>query len=146
MRVSWRGRLVIDVTGDLLFEPGRAEVRTAGQGALMEVAKALGGSQRRYLVTAYVDDAPLKSKKYKSALQLTAERGVAVVEYLASMGVSAEMLTAAGAGSSDPLAPNDSADARAKNRRVEIALLPGADEPATLGLRGPAGSTGAASR
>jgi chemotaxis protein MotB len=139
---SRRGRLVIDVSGDLLFEAGHAEVRTAGQGALMEIAKALQSSgtppppappARRFLVTAHVDDAPLKSKKYKSVWDLTAARGVAVVEYLVSMGVAVESLTAAGAGSYDPLVPNDSADARGKNRRVEIALMPAADEtlPAT---------------
>jgi chemotaxis protein MotB len=166
---SRRGRLVIDVSGDLLFEPARAEVRTAGQGVLMEIAKALpvGGAaptppapgssppppspsspsssasasapqpapppasappSRRFLVIAHVDDAPLKSKRYKTAWELTAARGVAVVEYLVSMGVPAEALTAAGAGGYDPLVPNDSADARAKNRRVEIALMPAADE------------------
>jgi chemotaxis protein MotB len=164
---SRRGRLVIDVSGDLLFEPARAEVRTAGQGVLMEIAKALpvGGAaptppapgsspppatapapapapapqpapappasappSRRFLVIAHVDDAPLKSKRYKTAWALTAARGVAVVEYLVSMGVPAEALTAAGAGGYDPLVPNDSADARAKNRRVEIALMPAADE------------------
>ena len=130
-----RGRPVIEVNGDLLFEAGHAEVRTAGQGVLMEIAKAIQASgapaptsPRRFLVTAHVDDAPLKSKKYKSALELTAVRGAAVVEYLVSMNVPADALTAAGAGSTDPLVPNDSADARAKNRRVEIALLPTAEE------------------
>jgi outer membrane protein OmpA-like peptidoglycan-associated protein len=53
---------------------------------------------------------------------------VAVVEYLVSLHVRAESLTAAGAGAFDPLAPNDSPAARVRNRRVEIALLPAADE------------------
>jgi flagellar motor protein MotB len=51
-------------------------------------------------------------------------RAVAVVKFLVSLGVPASSLTAAGAGSFDPVGPNDSVEARARNRRVEIALLP----------------------
>jgi flagellar motor protein MotB len=55
-----------------------------------------------------------------------------VVELLVSVGVPAGSLAAAGAGSSDPLVANDSPPDRAKNRRLEIALLPGADEALAL--------------
>jgi chemotaxis protein MotB len=132
---SRRGQLVMELTGDLLFEPGKTEIRTVGKGVLMEVARALetsgGGAQagtRRFLVTDHVDDEPLKSKRYKNAWELTAARAAAIVDYLVSLKVPAASLTAAGAGSADPRAPNDNADNRAKNRRVEIALLPGPDE------------------
>lgn len=127
-----RGQLVLEVTGDLLFEPGHAEVRTAGKGVLLEVARALqtaSPATRRFLVTDHVDEeAPSKARHAKSALELTAERAVAVVELFASVGVPAGSLTAAAAGSSDPLVANDSAADRARNRRLEIALLPGPDE------------------
>jgi chemotaxis protein MotB len=132
---SRRGQLVMQLTGDLLFEPGKTEVRTVGKGLLMEVARALqtapassATASRRFLVTDHVDDEPLKSKHIKSAWELTAMRAAAVVEYLVSVGLPATALTAAGAGSADPRVPNDSADDRAKNRRVEIALMPGPDE------------------
>jgi chemotaxis protein MotB len=131
---SRRGRLVLDVSGDLLFEPGHAEVRPAGKGVLMEIAHALQGSLtgaasgRRFLVTDHVDDAPFKSKHYHSTWELTAARAATVVELLASLGVPAGALAAAGAGEFDPVVENGSADDRAKNRRLEIALLPVADE------------------
>jgi chemotaxis protein MotB len=130
-----RGQLVMEVTGDLLFDAGHADVRTVGRGVLMEIAHALQatvgsppGSARRFLVTDHVDDEPLKVKRFRSLWELTAERAVAVVEYLASLGVPAASLTPAGAGSVDPLVANDSAADRAKNRRLEFALLPSADE------------------
>ncbi|MGH7295617.1 MAG: OmpA family protein, partial [Polyangiaceae bacterium] len=122
-----RGQLVVEVNGDLLFEPGRAEVRSAGRGVLMELGRALQGLSaggRRFLVTDDVDDEPLKGKRYHSLWELTATRAVAVVEYLVSLGVPAAALTPAGGSSTDPIAKNDSAEGRAKNRRVEIALLP----------------------
>ncbi len=125
----------MNVKGDLLFDAGRAEVRSAGKGALMEIARALTPppteGARRYLVTASVDDEPGKSKQhFETSWELTVARAVAVVRYLVSLGVPAASLAAAGAGSFDPLVPNDSVDARAKNRRIEIALLPAAEVPA----------------
>jgi chemotaxis protein MotB len=127
-----RGELVVNVNGDLLFEPAHAEIRPVGKGVLMELARALqqlpappaGQGPRRFLATSHVDDAPLKSKHYKSTWELTAARAAAAVEYLVSLGMPAQSLTAAGAGSFDPIVPNDSTEDRAKNRRLEIALLP----------------------
>jgi chemotaxis protein MotB len=135
LRVESRGnRLVVNVKGDLLFDVGRAELRSAGKGALMEIARALEtappGSPRRFLVTASIDDEPVKSKHFESSWDLTTARAVTVVKYLVSLGVPATTLAAAGAGSFDPLGPNDSAEGRARNRRIEIGMLPGSEEPA----------------
>jgi flagellar motor protein MotB len=94
---------------------------------------------RRFLVTAHVDDEPLKSKHFHSTWELTAERGAVVVDYLVSLGLAPASFEAAGAGSFDSLVPDDSPDDRARNRRVEIALLPG-PEPAP-----PAAASGSSS-
>jgi chemotaxis protein MotB len=61
-----------------------------------------------------------------------------LVEYFVSLGVPAESLTAAGAGSYDPLVPNDGPEARAKNRRIEVALLPTAAETMPVSTSNPA--------
>src|SRR6185312_12429356 len=127
------GRVVMNVRGDLLFDAGHADLRPAGKGALMEIAHALQAAPgRRFAVTASVDDAPFKSKQFESVWDLTSARAVTVVKYLVSLGVPADSLVAAGAGAYDPIAPNDSDEDRARNRRVEIAVLPApADAPRT---------------
>ncbi|MDP9152282.1 MAG: OmpA family protein [Myxococcota bacterium] len=130
---SRRGNLVMNVTGDLLFEPNHVDVRPAGRGVLMEIARALETtsppkSGRRFLITVHVDEDPLKSRRAKSTWELTAGRAVTVVELLVSLGVSPSSLTAAGAGAFDPLVQNDSAESRAKNRRLEISLAPSGDD------------------
>lgn len=148
-----RGELVVNVSGDLLFDPGRAEVRTAGKGVLMELSRALqqlppppaSAAPRRFLVTSHVDDAPLKSKHYKSTWELTTARAAAAVEYLVSLGMPAQSLTAAGAGAFDPIVPNDSTEDRAKNRRLEIALLPAPPPPQPAAPPAPPASAAAAS-
>jgi chemotaxis protein MotB len=159
-----RGELVMSVPSDYLFDPGHSELRAAGKGILMQVARTLTlASQpapapipaptpipastptptRRYVVTANVDptgepptlDArakprgprtaePHRGPRARSVWELSADQAVAVVEYLVSLGVAPDALTAAGAGSFDPVAPGDDPVARSKNRRVEIALAP----------------------
>lgn len=135
---SRRGELVMNVEGDLLFDEGRSDIRDAGKGVLMEIARAIEvtsppSSGRRFLVTAVVDAEDKETAKGKairhpapSSWELTAARSVAVVQYLVSVGVLPTSLTAAAAGAFDPIAGNDRAEDRAKNRRVEIALLPSA--------------------
>ena len=130
MRVETRrGQPVLEVSGDLLFDAGRTELRPAGKGALMEVAHAFQTTSavagRRFLVTSHVDPPEAKGRPAKSSTwELTSGRSVAVVEYLASLGMPAASLVAAGSGSFDPVAPNDTGPNRARNRRVDIALLP----------------------
>ncbi|HXX69978.1 MAG TPA: OmpA family protein [Polyangiaceae bacterium] len=135
---SRRGELVMNVQGDLLFEEGRSDIREAGKGVLMEIARAIEvtsppSSGRRFLVTANTDEdekEPLRSgasrRSSATSWELTASRSVAVVQFLVSVGVSPASLTAAAAGSFDPVVANDDPRNRAKNRRVEIALLPSA--------------------
>jgi OOP family OmpA-OmpF porin len=56
-------------------------------------------------------------------LQLSQERADAVLTYLAGRGVPAESLTAVGKGEADPIAPNDTPENKAKNRRIELIVL-----------------------
>ena len=134
-----RGQPALVVTGDLLFDEGRADLRPAGKGALLEIARALQGvasRQRRFVVTAHLDDASLKgNRRFHSSWELTVARAVTVVELFTSVGVAPDSLEATGAGAFDSLAPNDSPENRAKNRRIEIALAPVLSAPARARAR-----------
>ena len=128
MRVETRrGQPVMEVSGDLLFDSGRSDLRVAGKGVLMEIAHALpttvAAGGRRFLITSLVDTPEGKGKP-KSTWELTSSRSVAVVEYLVSLGVPAQSLIPAGGGAFDPVGPNDSPENRARNRRVDIVPLP----------------------
>lgn len=56
--------------------------------------------------------------------QLSANRAKACYDYLATKGVKKELMSFAGHGESDPIASNDSADGRRRNRRVMFTLMP----------------------
>jgi chemotaxis protein MotB len=129
MRVETRrGQPVMEVSGDLLFEPGRSEIRAAGKGTLMEIAHALRSTAsaggRRFLVEFLVDSPEAKARASKSTWEITSGRSIAVVEFFVSLGMPAESLIPAAGGSFDPVAPGDSPLDRARNRRLDITLLP----------------------
>ena len=123
-----RGQPVMEVSGDLLFEPAKSELRVAGKGALMEIAHALQATAssggRRFLIESLVDSAEGKGRASKSTWEITSARSVAVVEFFVSLGMPAQSLIPAAGGSFDPVGPSDSPQDRARNRRVDITLLP----------------------
>jgi len=64
----------------------------------------------------------LKQMGVTSNKELSYQRAVAVVDFLASQGVKRNLLSAQGFGDADPVASNDTPEGKAKNRRVEITL------------------------
>ena len=74
----------------------------------------------------YTDNAPigpgLKQQGITSNQELSQKRADSVMEYLISQGVKPDLVSAHGYGEADPVAPNDTTQGRAKNRRVELTL------------------------
>jgi flagellar motor protein MotB len=128
-----RGTFVMTLPAEALFAAGVAELTKAGELAVLEVGFTLKRyPDRRFLVTGHTDEVPVKGAPYKDSWELSLVRGLTVTRVLIQAGVDPKSLLAAGAGDADPLAKGD-----AKNRRIEIALLPSASElpalPASLG-------------
>jgi chemotaxis protein MotB len=128
-----RGTFVMALPADVLFAAGAAELSKPGELAVLEVGFTLKRyPDRRFLVTGHTDEAPAKTTPYKDSWELSLARGLTVTRFLLQAGVDPRSLIAAGAGDTDPLAKD-----QAKNRRVEIALLPSNAElaplPAALG-------------
>jgi flagellar motor protein MotB len=76
--------------------------------------------------TVYTDNAPigpaLQKQGVMSNQDLSQRRADAVMQFLISQGVNPSLVEAKGFGDADPVASNDTAQGRAKNRRVELAL------------------------
>ncbi len=124
-----RGRMVLQLADNILFDTGKSELREDGERAITEVANVLKEiADRQYLVTGHSDNVPIKSSNFKSNWELSAARAVEVVKQLQKSGVDPKQLAAAGYGEFDPVANNDSKEGRALNRRIEIVLMPNLDE------------------
>ena len=120
-----KGRMIIALPNDILFDSGKTAVKKEGKDALAKVAQVLATvPDRDFLVAGHTDDVPIKTAQFPSNWELSTARAVEVVRFLVSKGMSGKVLSAGGFAEFDPVVPNDSDDHRAQNRRIEIVLQP----------------------
>jgi chemotaxis protein MotB len=115
------------VAGDLLFAEGGYQLSPSGQAALSQYLPRLRSLQdAKVVVYGHTDNLPigpaLQRAGVTSNVDLSSRRAGNVVAYLVLQGVNPRILSAKGFGDTHPIAPNDSAQGRAENRRIEIVL------------------------
>ncbi|HQP91152.1 MAG TPA: OmpA family protein [Candidatus Omnitrophota bacterium] len=118
--------LVITFLDEILFDSGKAKIKSDAFGALDQVASVITtkASDLNVGVEGHTDNEPIKFSSWKSNWELSTARATSVLHYLIEKGVSPAKLSATGFGEFRPVGPNDSAEGRRKNRRVEIVILP----------------------
>lgn len=123
-----KDQLKVTVASEILFPSGSAELSPEGVDVLRKVAAAINKSQDEVRVEGHTDNvpiAPVLAQYYPSNWELSTARAAVAVRALEATGmVPASRLCAVGYGDSRPLAPNDSSEGQAKNRRVEIVFTP----------------------
>ncbi|MDX2092665.1 MAG: OmpA family protein [Kofleriaceae bacterium] len=120
-----QGAVKITLESDLLFAPGSWEMSEKGKETIAKVAQRLAPEQKsKLVVVGYTDNQPigpgLEQQGVDSNQELSQLRAEAVRDFLISQGVKPDMIEAVGKASSNPVASNDTAQGRAKNRRVEL--------------------------
>jgi chemotaxis protein MotB len=119
------GRLVVEMATDILFGSGKAALSPQGKQAVMEVGAILATlGDRRFQVEGHTDDVPIKSATFPSNWELSSARAITVLKALIEGGMAPGNVSAAAFGDSRPTVPNTNVDARARNRRIEIVLVP----------------------
>jgi chemotaxis protein MotB len=130
-----RGRLVILLPQDILFESGSATLGQEGRSVIGEVARVLAGfPDRQFQVEGHTDNVPIATERFPSNWELSSARALAVVRLLTQNGVVPGNVSGAAYGEYQPVAPNDDREARRGNRRIEIVMLPNLDVIAETGL------------
>lgn len=120
-----RGRLVLQLPQDVLFDSGRAELKPDGRSALARIATGLAEfADRRFQVEGHTDNVPIRNSRFASNWELSTARALAVVALLVGAGVDPRSLSAAGFGEYQPRADNTTEAGRRQNRRIEIVLVP----------------------
>jgi chemotaxis protein MotB len=132
LRVLMRAdRVVLVVAGDALFDPGKADIKPAGQATIAEVARVLAAMPDQQLqVAGHTDTEPIHTASFPDNWHLSAARAIQVVELLIHDGIGSSAAYGSARGEFDPIAPNDTEENRARNRRIEITLEPNAVGPA----------------
>jgi len=124
--VSERG-LVITMLDRVLFDSGKAELKTSSYEILDKVARILNNDLpgKEIGVEGHTDSQPIKYSKWKSNWELSATRALSVLHYFVDeRGIDPERLSARGYGPYKPVATDETLEGRQKNRRVEIIILP----------------------
>lgn len=116
------------------FAVGRDEVSADAQALIGRIALTLGRFPNPVRVEGHTDDVPIHNLRFQSNWDLSAARASRVVELLIDKGLAADRLSATGYGEFHPRVPNESAAARAQNRRIDLVVLnaaaTSAEEPA----------------
>jgi outer membrane protein OmpA-like peptidoglycan-associated protein len=117
--VTGGGEVILDIAGDVLFDSGRAVLKGGAKRTLDQIASVLNSqySGRLIRVAGHTDTDPIRKSKWKTNERLSAERALAVEEYLASRGVAKDRMYVAAYGSAFPRAT------KAESRRVEIIIM-----------------------
>lgn len=118
-----REGILISLSGNFLFESGRAELRSDAYPLLDSVSATVRELPNEIRVSGHTDNIPIETPLYASNWELSTARAVAVVKYLAATGIEGERLAATGYGEFRPSVPNDSRANRAKNRRAELLVV-----------------------
>jgi len=118
--------LVITLANNILFDSGKAEVKDDASKVLGQIIKVLETSagKKNIGIEGHTDNVPIKYSGWKSNRELSTARANNVYHYLVGNGVKPARLTTMGYGEYRPIASNDTKKGRAKNRRVEIVILP----------------------
>ena len=124
---QYKDMLTVDVAEQLFFDSGRANLKDTGKSVLKKVGEALKGYEDKVIrIVGHTDNVPITKslqKVFPSNWELSVARATTVVRYLQEVGIPPERMVASGRAEYQPIAENDSADGRKKNRRIEITLI-----------------------
>jgi chemotaxis protein MotB len=128
-----RGQMLVEVSSDRLFDAGKSQIHDDGKAIIMDIAKILKSLDgRKFQVAGHTDNVKLEKAKYANNWELSTARAVEITKLMVEHGMDPTSLSAGGFAEFAPAASNDTPEGRKKNRRVEIILVPTAEEIISL--------------
>jgi len=122
-----REGLRLNLSQDILFPSGSVQLNEGGAAVLRKVAVQLRKTEHRVEVQGHTDDVPLShtlAGRWGSNWELAAARAAQVVRLFEAENIDPQRLSAVSFGSHAPVESNDTPEGRARNRRIEIRLMP----------------------
>ena len=118
-------KVVVRIQEKGAFPSGSANLDPGFMTVMQTIIQSLVDTTGQLIVSGHTDDIPIATEQYRSNWDLSSARAVSVVHQLVRDGaIQAGRVLVEGRADTQPLVPNDSQDNRARNRRVEIILLP----------------------
>ena len=123
-----KGKLTVNMIDSILFDSGKAEVKKGGLEILGKVISILKDvNDKSIRIEGHTDNVQIVgvlAKRYPTNWELSAARAINVTRHLQDQGIDPGQLSAVAYGEWKPVATNDTAEGKAKNRRIEIILVP----------------------
>jgi chemotaxis protein MotB len=122
LRIEERG-IVMELPDYIFFERARADLRPEARDMLDQFSELFLGLGRHIIVEGHTCNLPINVPEFPSNWELSVIRAVRVTRYLIEeKGLDPQRITATGYGEFQPLEPNTSPEARARNRRVTMVI------------------------
>jgi chemotaxis protein MotB len=116
--------LVVSLPESATFPPASTDVTDGARELIARVAAIVQASGHPMRIEGHTDNVPLRTSKFRSNWELSTSRASTVIAFLIeTLAYDPAQLSAAGYGEFHPRAPNDTAENRARNRRVDIVIL-----------------------
>jgi chemotaxis protein MotB len=116
-------KLMVRLSESLLFEPGKAELAPQALELINKIAAIIAAADKPVRVEGHTDNVPISTVQFQSNWELSTARASSVIRYMIDkFHFTPELLSASGYGEYRPVAPNDTPEDRAKNRRVEFVI------------------------
>jgi OOP family OmpA-OmpF porin len=112
-------QILKEAFNNLDFEFNKAIIKDSSFNSLNELSEVLNQTNWNLILSGHTDN--VGSEEFN--LKLSTKRAEAVKDYLINKGIAAERITAKGFGETMPIAPNDTEQNRALNRRVEFFIV-----------------------
>jgi chemotaxis protein MotB len=121
-----QNRLEVTMVNSILFPEGGWELHQQGRQHLNKVLPALQGlAGKQIVIQGFTDSLPIEeplARRFPTNWDLAAGRAVSVVRYFEEQGIDPNQLSAVSFGKYHPVAPNDTQEGRARNRRINIEI------------------------
>ena len=129
-----RNGVIVEMPNKILFPSGSADLNPVGQETLSAVATAIKNiKDRRISIEGHTDNVPVGKKlKWTSNWELSSARAITVTMFLQEQGVNPSLMSANARSQYAPLTSNAKPEGRARNRRIEIYLLPKPEAAASV--------------
>jgi chemotaxis protein MotB len=117
----------VEIKSSILFASGSAGLSASSAPVLQQLAEKFKPLDNVIHVEGFTDNVPINNFDFLSNWELSAARAASVVHLFTRLGIEPKRLAAIGYGEFRPLASNDTAAGRARNRRVVLVIMSGAD-------------------
>ena len=119
-----REGIVISLAGNMLFDSGKSDLKPRGMTLLDTLSERLRTMPNEIRVEGHTDNIAIATPLYPSNWELSSARATTVGRYLVEHSdIAPQRIIAAGYGEFRPVAPNDTREGRARNRRVDLVVL-----------------------